>query len=192
MQNQEIQCGFKDCDAPAKARGWCSKHWTRWWKHGDPSINKIPRRGLGKCSESQKRIKARYRQKNREKLRIAGRAYAKKNRERANEWRRTDKLKNREKYRIASRIDCATRRTRNEAIKRDYSAEDILKLRHKQKNRCPNCRRELIKYHIDHIMPLAKGGLNVFSNIQLLCPPCNQRKWAKHPIDWARENGRLL
>jgi hypothetical protein len=26
----------------------------------------------------------------------------------------------------------------------------------------------------------------------LLCPPCNLRKAASHPIDWARKRGRLL
>jgi len=31
-------CSFKGCDKPARTRGWCPKHYTRWWKHGDPSI----------------------------------------------------------------------------------------------------------------------------------------------------------
>lgn len=55
------------------------------------------------------------------------------------------------------------------------------------------CRKSIkLKYHKDHVMPIVLGGANDIKNIQLLCPTCNLRKNAKHPADWARENGRLL
>lgn len=34
-------------------------------------------------------------------------------------------------------------------------------------------------YHYDHIVPLARGGAHVQSNIQLAHAKCNMRKWAK-------------
>jgi 5-methylcytosine-specific restriction endonuclease McrA len=61
-----------------------------------------------------------------------------------------------------------------------------------QKGKCACCKIKLENYHIDHIMPLALGGLNVDNNVQLLCPPCNLSKGAKHPVDFMRERGMLL
>lgn len=29
-------CSVDDCDAPVKSRGWCRKHYLRWYKTGDP------------------------------------------------------------------------------------------------------------------------------------------------------------
>jgi 5-methylcytosine-specific restriction endonuclease McrA len=34
--------------------------------------------------------------------------------------------------------------------------------------------------HIDHIVPLAKGGKNELDNLQLLCGKCNLKKGAKN------------
>jgi 5-methylcytosine-specific restriction endonuclease McrA len=69
---------------------------------------------------------------------------------------------------------------------------DIRKLRSLQKNKCTACKQELLKYHIDHIKPLSKGGKHEFNNLQLLCPLCNLTKSAKDPVDFMRSKGYLL
>lgn len=61
-----------------------------------------------------------------------------------------------------------------------------------QKGQCVYCRQPLIKSHLDHIIPLALGGSGHDENYQLLCPPCNIRKGAKHPVQFANELGMLL
>lgn len=34
-----IKCKIEDCDSNYRmCRGWCNKHYTRWYKHGDPTI----------------------------------------------------------------------------------------------------------------------------------------------------------
>lgn len=63
----------------------------------------------------------------------------------------------------------------------------------KQRCRCAICTKSIkAAYHVDHIMPLALGGMHEPLNIQILCPTCNVRKNAKHPIRYAQELGRLL
>jgi 5-methylcytosine-specific restriction endonuclease McrA len=42
-------------------------------------------------------------------------------------------------------------------------------------------RAELRALHADHVIPFARGGLTVWTNMQLLCAPCNYKKSAKSP-----------
>lgn len=78
-----------------------------------------------------------------------------------------------------------------------YTEEDIQKLLKQQNEVCNACGKKLIQYnkknyHVDHIVPIVSGGTNWPENLQLLCPTCNLSKGDKHPIEWARENGRLF
>ncbi len=34
-------CSIDDCPKPARARGWCVKHYQRWQTHGDPLMVKV-------------------------------------------------------------------------------------------------------------------------------------------------------
>lgn len=40
------------------------------------------------------------------------------------------------------------------------------------------------RLHVDHKVPLAKGGSNAFDNLVTCCGPCNQSKGAKLLGDW--------
>jgi 5-methylcytosine-specific restriction endonuclease McrA len=87
----------------------------------------------------------------------------------------------------------AARRARDAGADGQTTASDVRRIYEQQRGRCADCRKSLRRgYHADHIVALAIGGSNWPRNIQLLCPPCNIRKAAKHPIAWARELGRLL
>jgi 5-methylcytosine-specific restriction endonuclease McrA len=47
----------------------------------------------------------------------------------------------------------------------------------KQQWLCVYCKCDVSqKYHVDHIIPLSKGGKHKPENIQVLCPSCNVRK----------------
>ena len=47
-----------------------------------------------------------------------------------------------------------------------------------QRDKCAGCGKSIMSgdFHLDHIVPRAKGGPSTFENCQLLCPACNLKK----------------
>lgn len=85
------------------------------------------------------------------------------------------------------------RRARKRNAEGTHTVEDIKELIILQKGKCTCCKTSIKdSYHVDHIMPLVKGGSNDRYNLQLLCPTCNLRKNAKHPVDFMQSKGFLL
>lgn len=88
-----------------------------------------------------------------------------------------------------------TRRARKAGSEGHHTNDEISDLLAKQKYKCAECGvsvRKKGQRHVDHVMPLALGGSNWISNLQILCPTCNMSKGAKHPLDWAKSKGRLV
>jgi 5-methylcytosine-specific restriction endonuclease McrA len=77
------------------------------------------------------------------------------------------------------------RRTRKLGNGGNHTAEDIKRQGDCQRWKCwwcgKNCQK---KYHVDHLVPLAKGGHNNPSNIVIACPKCNLSKHDKLPCEW--------
>lgn len=58
---------------------------------------------------------------------------------------------------------------------------------HRDRGMCVSCHKDLTgiisigeKENFDHIIPLANGGINDITNIQLLCETCNKTKSSKN------------
>ncbi|WP_425128151.1 HNH endonuclease [Burkholderia pseudomallei] len=86
-----------------------------------------------------------------------------------------------------------SRRARIAAAGGTFTKSDIDEIFRRQKGKCAWCGASIKNgFHRDHRVPLAKGGSNDRSNIDLLCPKCNVRKSNKDPIKWAQEQGKLL
>ncbi len=124
------------------------------------------------------------------------RAYDKKNREKNGERLRAAQRQWRKEHPEEARAARRTRRARIKSVGGKHTPDEISKLFKKQGGKCANtvCRKKisLRRYHADHIIPLARRGHNRISNIQLLCPWCNQSKNALHPLDWAKRQGLLV
>lgn len=167
---------------------------ARRWRENNPNAQKeASLRYIQKDPARWKEIRRRLRAKHRDKLTESKRAWREKNPDRVRDTYR--------KYLEANpglqEIKNNARRARMSSATGEFSNEDIQALISVQQSRCAGCGEKLKKtgkgkYHIDHVMPLSRGGGNDPGNLQLLCPPCNFSKGARLPEQWAAKIGRLF
>lgn len=156
---------------------------------------------FSRCKECDKKV---YAQK-RDGILAYHKEYYKKNRETIIEKsrryyndlktnRHDELLESRRKYqktpkgRELARIQLNRRRAREKGVVHDLTTKDVKQIMLSQGGKCLSCGIDLSSgYHIDHILPLSKGGGLTFDNVQLLCPLCNQRK-ANKTIDYRRKD----
>lgn len=73
------------------------------------------------------------------------------------------------------------------------STKDLCEWVKAQRKVCYWCGAKCAKnYHVDHYTPLSRGGAHDIPNLVIACAPCNLKKNAKDPLDFAKEVGRLL
>lgn len=61
----------------------------------------------------------------------------------------------------------------------------------KSRSKCHWCEKELnmnerYSWHLDHVLPVSKGGGNDEENLVVSCPKCNRTKANKHPDDFRK------
>jgi hypothetical protein len=118
------------------------------------------------------------------------RTHPEKKRDNNLKWRR-EHPESRENHRIRSakwkrehpdkvRTITAKRRARKRNAPGRFTVDDITRIYKEQRGLCAYCRVPLKnKYHVEHRVPLARGGSNWPKNICLSCGPCNNRKHTK-------------
>jgi 5-methylcytosine-specific restriction endonuclease McrA len=72
------------------------------------------------------------------------------------------------------------KRRERQILRRNYE-QWFVELIKRYGDSCLNCGADS-NLVIDHIVPIAKGGLSEFDNLQLLCESCNRLK-GKHVFD---------
>lgn len=66
-----------------------------------------------------------------------------------------------------------------------FSPEDIRNLLLHQEGRCAYCRQSFESdWHIEHVVPLSRGGSNGPENVVLACADCNLNKGARTLQEW--------
>jgi len=80
------------------------------------------------------------------------------------------------------------RRARLANASGSHTEEDIRQQYQLQSGRCHWCGIAVDNaYHVDHVVPLARGGSNDPENIVIACPTCNLRKGAKMPDEFVKD-----
>lgn len=97
---------------------------------------------------------------------------------------------NPEKRRVISLSYKARRRALEDG---GISTGDLAKWIKAQKKVCYWCSKRCgRRFHVDHYIPLSKGGKHEECNLVISCPTCNLTKNARDPYDFALERGRLF
>ncbi|WP_175952874.1 HNH endonuclease signature motif containing protein [Burkholderia sp. BCC0405] len=106
-------------------------------------------------------------------------------RRRHSEWKRAnlDKIREYNNRRRAMLV----------AAEGSHTADDALEILAAQQYKCANtlCAADLrvTKRHLDHKVPLVRGGSNGRENLQWLCASCNLSKWAMTDEEWRQKLG---
>lgn len=140
--------------------------------------------------DKRKLITKKYYQAHVEKLKN----YREKNRENKKAYDAEYFALNKDKLAPSRRLQDHNRRIREINLRCKVSKNIVAKLMVLQKCKCAICKCDLNSknYELDHIEPLAKGGMHDDSNFQLLCQFCNRSKGAKDPIIYMQSKGFLL
>jgi 5-methylcytosine-specific restriction endonuclease McrA len=95
-----------------------------------------------------------------------------------------------ERGKASARDSFQRRRARLKNAEGFYTADDIELQYRAQKGKCWHCGKPLNgKYHIDHLIPLDRGGSNWPNNLVCSCEHCNTSKGTRFCQEW---NGRLF
>lgn len=175
------------------------------------AFHKDPRKRSGlrsDCRECRKKYKAKYRAENKETIRAYTRAYQ----ERQNEVTRAWRERNREKVLEGCRqhyrenidqvrayyrenkeaflIRLRNRRARLREAEGSHTSKEISQMHEDQGGLCAYCGVDLNgEFHVDHMVPISRGGRNDWTNLAVTCPFCN---WSKNDRTAEEFVGRML
>lgn len=162
---------------------------ARWYAENAERLRAKTKQWRLNNPEKAKALDAEQYHKNKEKNRLRCIEYREKNR---------DKIKARQSRYTREHLAEARAKNHNRRVRKMQNggklSRDIFdRLFRLQKGKCVCCGQPLGKRpHLDHILPLALGGKNEDSNVQLLTAHCNAQKFTKHPIDFMQSRGFLL
>jgi 5-methylcytosine-specific restriction endonuclease McrA len=151
-----MTCLEEGCTNIARARGWCSAHYLRWW------------RSLGdNAAKDRARNRANYLARREQELERK-RAYYQAVR------------KDQDKTEVGRWRDRQRKAKRRALIAGDtVSMEEWIEICSAHDHRCKYCGERPEVLEMDHVVALSLGGKHEASNIVPACKPCNSSKGAR-------------
>jgi 5-methylcytosine-specific restriction endonuclease McrA len=166
-----------------RRRGPVPNRWGRRWRKYNPSLARLIAEALSAHRREQRVIKNRLRQQTPESA----------------EYRRQYRLRHLEKerektrrWKVENRARCRHHDGKREAAKRGSAATNdpaivafYEEVRTAPRMKCYLCGRDTKpgERHVDHVVPLNRGGPHVRSNLACACIPCNLSKRDKLPAE---------
>lgn len=153
-----------------------------------------PKRLGGWCRECQAAYSREYYKKNKDRLLAKCKVYHKvkmsgdpeyrqAHNERNAKWREENRTKAnalktewRRKNPRSHAAHEAKRRAAKKNCEGSHTARDVEVIFKRQGGKCAYCQRTVNEYHVDHVMPLSRGGSNGPENLAIACPTCNLKK----------------
>jgi 5-methylcytosine-specific restriction endonuclease McrA len=210
LRNDCRECNRANCKARYQAKFTEDRVARIKWQLDNPDLKRCAKCGVakpattehfrtrksskdglrGECIVCTNIIQKRWRDANPNKCREWREANVERVRECTREYRRKRRKDNPERYREIYSACAHNRRARKLQNGGTHTAADIRAQYDNQRGKCWWCGKKVGKtYHVDHRIPLARGGSNAPENIVIACPSCNHSKGSKMPWEWS---GQLL
>jgi len=118
----------------------------------------------------------RYYEENREQLLAQGKEHRKRNEQVYRQYQRDRYTRDREAVLAHSR----NRRALIRGLGGAHTPDDVWQMVEDQRHLCAYCETPLCGgFHVDHMVPLSRGGGNDWTNLAVTCESCNCRKHIK-------------
>lgn len=175
------QCGESIDHLNARAK-FCSKACTsRWLAEQDREAHNAKARAW-QASEKGKSYKDAYRKANMERYRRLQREARQRDPQRYSSYWKQWAEGNPEALAEVKRLRRARKLGNPDSI--GVSVRDLRRLLNRSGGYCAYCGQKADEIHIDHVVPLAKGGRHALGNLAVSCKQCNVRKHAMFLSVW--------
>ena len=167
---------------------------AQWWKKNKDKAAGYSRKQFDNNPERVRDRSRRYFKNNKEKVNARCRRWYEEHKKERAEYGKIYRMENKElvakRYRNwynanldKVKLNSDRCRARKYGAYGDHTSEELKQLKENNKN-CYWCGIYVgDKYHVDHVIPLSRGGTNYISNLVISCPKCNLSKYNKLPSE---------